>query len=85
MTKFVFAAVIAVLAFALYSIPSHSKDEGPSQGAGAAPAAPAPTPGASGQIQEPRKAERSRTAQRKTERTKTPQAPVEQPKTDVTK
>jgi len=83
MTKFVFAAVIAVLAFALYSIPSHSKDEGmPAKGAGAAPA---PAPGASGQIQEPRKAERSRTAQRKTERTKTPQAPVEQPKTDVTK
>jgi hypothetical protein len=77
MTKFVFIAVIAVLAFALYSIPSHSKDEGAT-----APGAK-PMQNSNGQIQDQRKPDRARTAQRKPgERTKI-QTPPEPPKPEV--
>ena len=72
MTKFVFIAVIAVLAFALYSIPSHSagKGDGPSHGANATPSgSPEPSSKAmqnsNGQFQDERKFGKDRAATKK--------------------
>ena len=90
MTKFVFVAVLAVLAIALYSIPSQSADNkgdaarSPSYPAPAA--APAPDmkdkdmQHSSGEMKGQPKNDRSRTAQRKpSERTKTPEQPKTEP------
>ena len=69
MTKFVFVAVIAVLAFALYSIPSHSKDEPGAKG----------IQNPAGQAQDERKP--ARTAQKKTNKIVNPAETPKVPET----
>jgi hypothetical protein len=79
MTKFVFVAVLAVLAAVLYSIPAQSAGKGnggaPSHGANASPAG-SPSPSAkaqqnsNGQFQDERKFGRERAAEKKSDRPK---------------